>query len=125
VYGDIEALLVDWLTPRFTSSRLCTELPATLPESTIQVVRFGGGRPMVPFDLPSVDVDCYGQTRSAARGVAEQVAHALVFDLPGFVWAGVRVISVECVSGPSWAPYDNTNVRRLSAAYQIRTHNPI
>jgi hypothetical protein len=126
MYGDIEALLIDWLTPRFTGSRVCAELPATLPDSTIQVVRFGGGRPSVPFDLANVDIDCYGITRAAAHDLAEQVAHGLMFDLPGY-WAtdGTGVIGVACLSAPNWAPYDNTNVRRMTAAYQIRTHNPI
>ena len=69
-------------------------------------------------------VDCYGVDRSSAKRLAEDVSHALLFDLPGFrAGDGTLVVSVECLSAPSWAPYDNTTVRRMTAAYQFRTHN--
>ena len=123
-YGDIEQILVAWLAARFIDARVCTELPATLPSKTIQAVRFGGPRRSVPFDQPLVDIDCYGVDRSSAKRLAEDVSHALLFDLPGFrAGDGTLVVSVECLSAPSWAPYDNTTVRRMTAAYQFRTHN--
>lgn len=125
VYGDVEQITVAWLASRILDARTCTELPAILPAKTIQVVRFGGGRPGIPFDLANVDVDCYAADRATSKGLAERVAHALMFDLPGFTAGGTTVVSVECLSAPSWAPYDNTTVRRMTAAYQFRTHNPV
>jgi hypothetical protein len=125
LYGDVEAIAVPWLAARFTDARACTELPATLPAKTIQVVRFGGSRPELPYDLANVDVDCYAGDRAAAHLLAERVAHALMYDLPGYRVGGTTVLSVECLNGPSWAPYDNTSVRRMTAAYQFRTHNLI
>lgn len=124
-YLDVEKTLVNWLATRFPSARSCTELPATLPAQVVQVVRFGGGRPTVPFDEATVDVDCYAVDRVSARNFAEDVSHALTFELPGLAVDGAIVLSAECLTAPSWAPYDNTNVRRMTAAYLIRTHNPI
>lgn len=123
-YGDIEKILTGWLASHLTV-RTCTELPATLPAEIVQVVRFGGGRPSIPFDDAHVDVDCYAADRSSAHDLAERVAQALMHDLPGFTSGQVTALSAECLSGPSWAPYDNTSVRRYTAAYLVRTHNPI
>lgn len=124
-YADVEALLVGWLAARFPTVRACTELPAALPPQTIQVVRFGGGPGAIPFDLAHVDIDCYAADRAGAHALAASVQAALMYALPGYSTNGSRVLSAECTSGPSWAPYDNTNVRRNTAAYQVRTANPI
>jgi hypothetical protein len=125
LYGDIEQIVVSWLASRFTDTRTCTELPATLPARTVQVVRYGGGRPELPVDLADVDVDCYAADRAAARLLAERVAHALIFDLPGHRFGTTTVTAAECLTAPSWAPYDNTTVRRMTAAFQFRTYNSI
>lgn len=123
-YGDIELLLTDWLASQL-SVRTCTELPATLTGDIVQVVRFGGTRPNIPFDLAHVDVDAFSATRASSRNLAERVCTALMYSLPGYSASGVRFLSAEPISAPSWAPYDNTSVRRSTAAYLIRTHNPI
>jgi hypothetical protein len=125
MYVDVEKVLIGWLSDRFPAARVCAELPADLPEQTIQVVRLGGGRPAVPFDDANVDIDCYAGNRMAARDLAEQVSHALMYELPGHVADGAIFLAADCFSAPSWAPYDNTTVRRMTAAYRIRTHNPI
>jgi hypothetical protein len=72
---------VGWLTD-FPDARVCAELPADLPAFTIQVVRFGGGRPQIPFDEANVDIDCYAPNREQARTLAEQVCHAVMYSLP-------------------------------------------
>lgn len=125
MYVDVEKALIGWLGEQFSTVRVCAELPADLPERTIQVVRFGGGRPSVPFDDANVDIDCYAPTRVAARDLAEQVSHAVMYALPRYATDGAIFISAACISAPAWAPHDNTNVRRMTAAYRIRTTNPI
>ncbi len=123
-YADVEAVLVGWLGSEL-GVRVVTELPAILPAEIIRVSRFGGGRAEFPFDVASVDVDTFAATRRAAIQLGERVAFALMYDLPGLVSGGAIVLAAECVSAPSWAPYDNTNVRRSIASYRIRTHNPL
>ena len=125
MYVDVEKALIGWLAVRFPTSRVCAELPADLPPLTIQVQRFSGGRPTVPFDIANIDVDCYAPDRVQVRELAEQVCHALMYALPRYVADGAIFLSADCFSAPSWAPYDNTSVRRMTAAYSIRTHNPI
>lgn len=125
MYADVEKILIGWLTVRFPGNRVAAELPADLTNPTIQVARFGGGRPTVPFDDANVDIDCYATSRVAAHTLAEQVSHALMYELPGHREDGALVVSAACFSAPSWLPYDNTTVRRYTAAYRIRTHNPI
>ena len=125
MYVDVEKVLIGWLAEHFPDSRVCAELPNTLPARTIQVVRFGGGRPSVPFDEANVDIDSYAATRVEARTLAERVSDALMYELPGHSEDGAIFVAAECFSAPSWIPYDNTTVRRFTAAYRIRTHNPI
>lgn len=125
MYVDVEKALIGWLADRFPNARVCAELPADLPELTIQVVRFGGGRPQIPFDEANVDIDVYGPNRVQARALAEQVSHAVMYSLPRYVADGAIFVAADCFSAPSWAPYDNTDVRRMTSTYRIRTHNPI
>lgn len=125
MYADIEKILVGWLAPRFPTARLCTELPNTLAGDTIQVVQFGGAADEIPFADATVDIDTYALTRLQARVLSEQVRHAVMYDLPGTKVDGAIVLSAFNFSAPSWAPHDNTTVRRMNAAYRIRTHNPI
>jgi hypothetical protein len=126
---DVEQVLVSFLSAQFPSARVVTETPAS-PEfesvlPIIQVVRVGGPRRFA-IDRPTVVVDCFaagpssGATgRPAAKALAAQVADALCLSLPGARVAGAVVGHVVEVSGPSWTPWDNTNVRRVTATYQI------
>ena len=118
---DLEKLLVEWLAPQQPDARLCTELPAQLPALTVQITQLPGGtRPLVSFEDVRVDVDSYGQDRAAARDLANQVDHLITVELPGNVVAGVLIQSVSG-SSAAWTPYDNTNVRRMTATYVFRT----
>lgn len=120
---DLEKLLVGWLTPLVPDARVCTELPATLPELTVQVTQLPGGvRPVVSFEDTHVDIDCYGQNRETARQLATTVDRLLTEDLPGQVVSGVLIQSTSG-SSAAWTPYDNTNVRRMTATRVIRTQN--
>lgn len=126
LYGDIEAIVVGWMAPRYSDCRVCTELPATLPAQTIQVVGTGGAPESFPFELPRIDVDVYCPDRCSASRLARQVKRDLMFNLPGYKAPdGTLVTRVKCDVSPNWVPYDNTNVRRMTAAYELRTHNPI
>jgi hypothetical protein len=125
MYIDVERGLIGWLAERFPAARLCAELPNTLTGDTIQVVQYGGRADDVPFADALVDVDYYALTRLGSRQGAEAVRHALMYELPGQELGGGILLSVSNISAPSWAPHDNTSVRRTTAAYSVRTHNPI
>jgi hypothetical protein len=127
--ADIEQVLIAWLKTQFPAAEAVTETPAS-PEfeaalPIIKVVRVGGGR-RYSVHSPSVIIECFatgpasGQSgRPAAKELAGQVAEALYGQLPGTSVNGAIIGHVAEVSGPSWAPWDNTNVRRFVATYQI------
>jgi len=128
---DIEAALTAWLSSRFPGIRVCTELPAQLVEvigdagGVVRVTRIGGGTSTAnpALDTPTVDVDCFGDTRIDARALAVQVQSALLLDLPGSDIAGGSVPKhgVTQTLGPAWRPYDDTDVRQIGATYSIKT----
>lgn len=125
MYADVELDLIGWLVPQFSGSRLCSELPNSLVGDTIQVVQFGGPTDDIPFAEFNVDIDVYSLTRARSRQLAREVQQAVMYALPGTKIAGSIYLSASTISAPSWAPYDNTSVRRTTATYRIRTHNPI
>lgn len=115
---DVELLLVAWLNEQLSDVRVCAELPATLPAQTVRVNRIGGPR-LYALDRPTVVVDVFAGDRGAAFGLAQQVEDLLYLKLPGVPVNGAAVSHVATISGPSWAPYDNTGVRRVTATYQM------
>jgi hypothetical protein len=120
--ADIEQMLVSWLGVQFPSARLCTETPGD-PEfgSVLPIVRVAriGGPTRYAIDTATVSVECFAVGRSAAKVLAFNVRDALYRTLPGTTIAGGVVGHVATFSAPSWASWDNTNVRRMTAMYQI------
>ena len=119
---DVEAALVPWLNAH-TSTRCLTELPADLASvlPVIQVGRIGGADGVVSIDEATVDVTCFGASRITARALAYRVQSILRTALPGAVDTGGVVLRVQTVSGPTYLPFDDPNLRRFGATYQIVT----
>ena len=120
-----ETLIRDWLAAVFPSARVVTELPANLADvlPVIQVTRFGGSDDFLTLDSANVDIDTFGVSRDAARSLSEQVRSAVRLHLPGYSANGGAVQSVTTISAPRWVPYDNTSLRRFTAAYRITIHS--
>lgn len=122
---DIEAALVTWLTAQLPGTRVCTETPATLTPPTVRVTRVGGPDIVPGLERATVAVDCFGDTRPSAKDLAAAVRDKLTTNLPvASLTDGTRNGSALAVtiSGPGWAPWDDTNVRRFTAAYDITVH---
>jgi hypothetical protein len=118
-----ESVLVTWLKHAFPTARVVTETPHNLADvlPCIQVSRFGGADEYVSsFDNPSMDFDCYSASRIEARQLAYDVRSSLRDDLPGEVVDGASIVRVRTISGPTWTPYNNTNLRRFTYSAQIR-----
>ena len=120
-----ENLIRDWLAAVFPAARVVTELPANLADvlPVIQVARFGGSDDFLTLDSANVDIDTFGVSRDAARSLSEQVRSAVRLHLPGYSANGGAVQSVTTISAPRWVPYDNTSLRRFTAAYRITIHS--
>lgn len=125
VLVDAELFVRDWLGIRFPDARLCTETPANLASvlPCIKVERIGGSdSENVRLDDAILDVEYFAATRDDARKGAEEVRYALRNEMPGDFISGAAVQYVRTSVAPSWAPYDNTSLRRFVATYLIRLH---
>lgn len=120
---DIEAALVPWLNIA-TSVRCVTELPANLADAVpiIEITRIGGADDVQSIDAATVDVTCYSGNRINARALAYRVQGILRLAAGSAVTGGV-LLRVRTISAPSWQPYDDTNVRRFGATYQVFTQS--
>jgi hypothetical protein len=116
-----ELVVRDWLTTAFPTARVVTETPANLEQELpcIQVVRFGGADPLLVLDVANIDIDTYAASRDASRILAEQVRTSLRLHAEGQSVDGAFIAAVTTITAPRWVPYDNTNLRRFTAAYQV------
>lgn len=127
-FAGVERLLHDFLTADL-GVRVCTELPADLPDvlPLVQVQRIGGpthdGDPY--FSMPTVSIDCFEADRASATDLAHQVDLSLRRRLRGATVPGAVVTRVSTITGPSWRPWDDTtDVRRFGASYQLWIKTP-
>lgn len=127
-FPDIEAVLVPWLAAQMQSVfgvavRTCTETPEDLADivPVVAVYRAAGADVMAVLDRPVVDIDCFAATRLQAQAIGAQV-HTLMHNyLPGV--AGNAVVgAVNTVKSPGWLGYQDENIRRCNATYELFTH---
>lgn len=121
---DIESVLVGWLKTA-TGARCVTELPANLADvlPIIEVARIGGADDTITLDAATVDVVCYSGNRINARALAYRVNGLLRTTAAGAAVTGGVILHVRTISGPQWLPYDDLNVRRFGATYQITSQS--
>lgn len=118
---DVEALGVAWLESAFPTDRICTETPSNLAAvlPAHRVTRVGGGDRDYVVDSALLTVDTFGATREAARQRAEQVRSSFIVDLPGLTVGQGCVRATDTIHAPIWVPWDNTDIRRFVATYQL------
>lgn len=102
------------------ASRTDTGLAGELP--FIRVAALGGGRTHI-LGSPTVDVELFAGTEYAAMTGMGAVDDLLNYRLPGTTVAGSVVGRVNTISLPSFRPYENPNVWRYGATYQLFTHD--
>jgi len=123
MWPDVEIELVAWLTDAL-DVRHCTDLPADLTGALPinQVQRVGGDDDSFRLDRALVSLDSYAATREAASTLARQSRHQLITVLPGVKTTSAVFGRVATVSAPAWRPYENPNLRRMGATYEIYFH---
>jgi len=126
---DLEGVLVAWARSNIPGVvRVVTETPGNLQDPTIlplvQIIDIGGFNIARGVDSATVDVEVFHTSRQAARLFANIVLDTMVNVLPAQTIGGLLVVSVTTMLRPSWRPYDDINVRRVGATYQLVLHQP-
>ncbi|MFJ4785157.1 hypothetical protein [Streptomyces sp. NPDC088794] len=123
MWPDIEIELVALLATAL-GVRHCTDLPANLVSELPlnQVQRVGGDDDGFRLDRALISLDSYGATREEASVLARQARHELVVNLRGVKTATAVIGRVATLSAPAWRPYENPNLRRMGATYEIYFH---
>lgn len=119
-----EAVLVAFLTEALAGPLVTTELGNDLLDAlpVVHVQRVGGDDDGLRLDRALVDVDVYAATRVDAADLAEQVRAQLLGVLRGSTQPTAVVGLVATVSAPSWRPYENVELRRCGATYELFLH---
>lgn len=126
-FVSVEDAIGPWLNAQ-TGVRVVTETPADIPAQLIQLVRAGGVDEPYGIDVATVDITAFSGTgdpiadRAGAHALAEKVRTLIIEHLPRQSFAGLVVTRTQTLTAPAWRPYDDTNVRRFGAVYQLTLH---
>lgn len=123
MWPDVEAELNAWLEAQLNVVHV-TDLPADLTDKMPlnQVQRVGGDDDSIRLDRALVDIDSYAADRAAASLLARQTRDKLVVALRGVQTTAAVFGRVSTISAPAWRPYENPNLRRMGATYEIYFH---
>jgi hypothetical protein len=118
-FADVEAALVGALGNVSGVRRVVTLLPAALVGvlPLLRVQRFGGHDNRVT-DTANVDIETLAGTYGQASALANLV-HTTVLALAHTPLQGTMFDTVETISHPIWVDYENPNVSRFVATYEI------
>lgn len=122
MYGDVEAVLVAFLTPmselKGVGVRMveATQLPFCL------ITRVSGGDDYVT-DRAVVDVEVFAADRTSSFNVARDV-HAQMLTLRHTTVAGVLIDYVDVINGPAWMDYGDELLQRHLMSYRIESRAP-
>lgn len=120
---DVEAELVAWLKVEL-EVRVVTDLPANLEDvlPVMQIHRAGGGDDSFRLDRAFVDLDAYAATRPAASQLMTRARTLLLTQLRGVTTAAAVFTSARTITAPAWRPYENLNLRRFGATFEVFCH---
>lgn len=116
-FGDVADLLKSWLAESLEVP-VVTRVPNLRPASFVQVQRVGGPRADPVLDRPTVSVDAWAQTRSAAAALAQQ-ARARMHDLGGATVDGHTFGAVTEAAGPQDFPDPTSGQERYTATFSL------
>lgn len=127
MYADVEQLLIGW-APTVVACRPLTETPDNLQvvlatQPVVRITRIGGPTSDPGIDQPTVDFDCFGLTRPSAKAFALQLWSLVDLQLSGYSNSHGVVLASRTLSGPSWRPWENTDVRRFGFTVRLTVHS--
>jgi hypothetical protein len=97
-------------------NNLASELP------TVQVQVAGGSDDGIRLDRPFVDIDVYHRTRGEAIALAATIRGWVLTQLRGSATQNAVFGRTGTISRPAIRPYENTELRRVGATYEIYCH---
>lgn len=107
VFPDAEGLICDWLpgelADRGRTVTVSTKVPNPRPSEFVRVIRAGGPQLNLVQDRPTLIVEAWAATESAAASLAE-LSRALIKSTAGTVIGGVTVYRVDELGGPNNNP---------------------
>ena len=104
------------------SAKVVGETPSDMGAADLPVVRTfrigGPGDTYGVFDSPTVAVHAFAATQQQANDLCRQAMQAFM-NARGDTYANGVILRVRKLSGPSWAPYDNQDVRHAVTLLQL------
>ena len=125
VLVDIELELITRATARFPAAVVRDELDNNLLNElpTIQINQIpGGDDDGIRLGRMLVDVDVYAATRADAIALAKEAHRWMTGEVRGSYSETVVFSRVGALTLPAVRPYENTNLRRVGATYEIFCH---
>lgn len=128
VFPDAEEVVMALLRQAPALGKTVQTLPEQITEVTIRVLRVGGGDDGIT-DRALMDVSVFAATYQQARTVAEQVRQRMLAAggtkvATGTYPGGVLIDRCVTATGPQEIPYDNPDLRRKPATYQVELRRP-
>ena len=122
---DIEVELIGWLQTQLgpdvvVRDELDNNLLGELP--TVQVERAAGDDDGFRLDRALFDANVYAATRSEAAALSATVRGLLLAQLRGSSATNAVFGMVRTVAAPGWRPYEDLNLRRYGATYEVFFH---
>ncbi|MGW5519276.1 hypothetical protein [Nocardia africana] len=123
MFIDTEELVVAYLQP-VNPGFVAVEMPADPPTPFILVTRVAGGDDRIT-DRGMVQIECFHSSRDAANSLARQMHYSIQqwtakvgVTLPS-TGRAVYIDRIETVQGPHWEPYEDENLKRYLARYEV------
>jgi hypothetical protein len=100
---DFAGSLIVWLRTVVPEATIAGRVPTPFPAKFVRVARVGGPREYPHVDRPTVTVESWAETETAAHDLGQKVRR-LIWSLRGGTLNGMAIYEVEEFGGPAWLP---------------------
>lgn len=122
MYGDVEAVLVTFLSAVPGIAAAAVKMPEKPPLPFVLITRISGGDDYVT-DRAVVDVEVFTADRTTSSDMARTI-HGQMLTLRHMTVGGVLVDYVDVLTGPTWMDYGDELLQRHLMSYRIESRAP-
>lgn len=101
--NDFAGSLIVWMRPLIPEATIAGTVPRVLPAKFIRIVRIGGPRQFPVMDTPTLSIEAWDATETAAHDLVQK-ARRLLWSLQGGIVNGIAVYRIEEFAGPGYLP---------------------